>query len=447
MPDVSVSVVSLLDCSSSMASAMPMVIIDGKAFIRSARPGDQIAVVQFQSSASMVYPATQTFATVDGNLSVTAAAAAAIGRVTSAGMTNMNQAVTIANNVLNTASLPTRAYMLLSDGDWNQGGDPGPVTPTTLPIFVCGLGPYMQRSYVASMLARNPNSQYIASPNAYQMMQVFNSIRGLAAQANVARNVINTYSGTDYQLTPVQVSSSTDEGQFTVVWSNPNLSYTSGVPDANHVNIVLIDPQGQTTPLQPVVTDPGYAIFNVQSPAPGQWQVLSQYASQSGTYATTAGFEFDTQLELALDVPRTADPGSALTIRAHVTEQGRPLEGAQVGIRLRAPAHDVPKLLDQRAAVIEARVRRVGGESGADEQGRLKALREIVAAEHPPIDLLAEHATYHALRPAEDGSYVAEVGPLPHAGDYTIEATATAFASEAKTRFERATTATVMVGG
>lgn len=446
MPDVSVSVVTMLDCSGSMTAAMPMVIIDGKAFIRSARPGDQIAVIKFQSTASMVYPGSQAFATVDGSLSVTAAAAAAIGRLTAGGNTNMYQAVTIANTVLTGATWPTRAYVLLTDAQWNDGGDPGPITPGTLPLFVCGLGPYMDRSAVESMLAKNANSQYIASPNAYQMMQVFNTIRGLAAQANVARNVINSYSGTDYVLTPVQVSSATDEGQFTVVWSNANLSYTPGMPDATHINIVLIDPQGRTTPLQPVIADPGYAIFNVQAPPPGQWQVLSQYASQNGTVATTAAFEFDTQMELALDVPRTAGAGAPLTVRAHVTEQGRPVEGAQVRVRLRAPAHDIPRLLDQHAAEIERRVQRATDEQETHAPSRLQVLQQIVGDLDPTVDLLAEHATCHALQPAEDGSYVAEIGPLPHGGDYTIEADARAFAPAAKTQFERSTMTTVMVG-
>jgi hypothetical protein len=450
MPDVSVSVVSLLDASGSMEPAMPMVIIDGKAFVRSARPGDQIAVVQFQSSASMLYPATQTLATVDGQLSVTAAAAAAIGGLTSAGQTNMHQAVQIANNVLTSATLPTQAYMLLSDGNWNDGGDPAPVMPATPPIFICGLGPQMQQSYVQGMLNKNPASRYIASPNAWQMMQVFNTIRGLAAQATVARNQVMVYSGTDYTLTPVQVSSTTDEGQFTVVWSNANLSYTPGVPDATHVNIVLIDPNGASTDLRPVIADPGYAIFNVNAPQPGEWNVLSQYAAQSGTYATTAGFEFDTQLQLALDVPRSAAPGEKVTVRARLTDGTAPIESALVGVRLRAPRYDVARLLDQHATAVDEYLKRtltaVADTEPVPSLRRFAALRGVLKAQGSDIDPFDETATFHPLAQDDDGSYHADLGPAPHGGDYTIEATARGYAHAAQTAFDRATMATIMVG-
>lgn len=447
MPDVSVSVVSMLDISGSMAQALPMVIIDGKAFVRSARPEDQIAVIRFQTSASMLYPATQTLATVDNSLAVTAAAAAAIGGLTVGDLTNMHDAVVMANTVIATATLPTRAYMMLSDGNWNQGGDPTPVMPSAPPIFICGLGPYLQRSFVQGMLDKNPASQYIASPNAYQMMQVFNTIRGLAAQATVARNVINPYSGTDYTITPVQVSTTTDEGQFSVVWSDARLSYTSGMPDATHVNVVLINPAGQSTTIQPAIADPGYAIFNVDAPQPGQWQVLCQYASQSGTFATTAGFEFDTELQLGLDVPRTLARGEPLTVRASLTDGTGPIESAQVGIRLRAPRHDVDGLLERHAAAVtELLDRTPAGSDGPDSEHRrrLDALREVLRADG--IDPFEQASTFHPLVPAGDGTYQADLGTPSHGGDYTIEATASGYAQRASTSFDRATMATVVVG-
>ncbi len=451
MPDVSVAVVSLLDISTSMEQVMPMVIIDGKAFVRSARPGDQVAGLQFNDAASMVYPSTQTFATVDGQGSVTAAAATAIDRLRAGGNTNMHDAVSTANTVLGSASLPTRAYMLLSDGDWNVGGDPGPVMPSTLPLFVCGLGRYMQQAYVQSMLTKNSASQYIAAPNAWQVMQVLNTIRGLADQANVVRNMVAPYSGTDYTLTPVMVSAATDEGQFTVVWTNPNLSYTSGTPDANHVNIVLINPSGQSTTIQPVIADPGYAIFNVDAPQPGEWQVLSQYAAQSGTFATTAAFEFVPTMRLTLDVPQTAATGETLIARAHVTDNGAHIERAQVGIRLRAPRHSLPGLLEQHAAAIDEHLdhtspKDTAADPPSEHRQRLDALHEVLRLQAPDVDPFEEAVTYHPLVQDDDGSYYADLGPAPHGGDYTIEATARGYAPNAQTDFERATMATIMVG-
>ncbi|HEY5262237.1 MAG TPA: VWA domain-containing protein [Solirubrobacteraceae bacterium] len=451
MPDVSVSVVPMLDRSGSMADAMPLVIIDAKAFVRAARPGDQIGVVQFESSVSMLYPTTQTLATVDAQFTVTAAAAAKIATLTAGGGTDMGDAVKIANTLMAGAANPVRAYMLLSDGDWNEGPDPNPLVPASTPIFVCGLGPGMRESYVAGMLAKNPSSQYIAAPNAYQMMQVFNAIRGLTAEAGVVRNTIAPYTGTDYTLTPMTIDASTDECQFTVVWSDEQYSYTSGIPDARHVNLQLIDPNGNTTQLQPVIADPGYAIFNLQSPQPGTWQVLAQYTVQSPIYGTSAGFEFESTTLLTLDLPPTAAVGEPVRVRAHLTDNGAPVENVKVTARVSAPQFELSRLLEEHAPALATHLQNKGrDEQTAQESnggaGRVAALREVLLKRNPGVDPFPHAASYRTFSQADDGAYATYLGPTPRSGPYTIEVTASGYLPSSKSAFERSALATVLVG-
>lgn len=438
MTDVSVSVVAMLDVSGSMYQAMPMVIIDGKAFIRSARPADQIAVVKFQSNASMVYPPNPALVTVDPQMSVTAAAAAAIATLTSGGSTDMGDAVNLAVAMMAGATNATKAYMLLSDGAWNVGPDPNAVMPSDVPVFICGLGSGMSQSYVAGMLSKNAKSLYIASPNAYQMMQVFNSIRGLAAQAGVPTNVIQAYTGTDYSLTPVTIAGTSDEVQFSVVWSDASIRYTSGQPDANHVNLVLIDPSGASTAYQPVVADPGYAIFALNAPQTGVWQILTQYAVANPITGTHAGFEYDTVLQLDLKTPATVTQGSGFTIRADLTDAGSPIENVQVSARVTKPQFELAAMLDQHRDAIARH------QEANEDHSPYVALKAVLKQMAPGVDHFPYASTYVPLIQAQDGSYQAEVATTERSGSYNVEVIARGTSSKSKAVFSRTGRSTVL---
>jgi len=80
---------------------------------------------------------------------------------------------------------------------------------------------------------------------------------------------------------------------------------------------------------------------------------------------------------------------------------------------------------------------------GTPERCRLDALRDVLHAQN--IDLFEEAGTYHRLVQDDDGTYRADLPAPPHGGDYTIEATASGYAQQAKTDFDRATMATVAV--
>jgi len=448
MPDVSVSVVPMLDCSASMYSAMPLVIIDGKAFVRSARPGDQIGVVEFQTTAAMLYPSTTTLETVDPGTTVTLAAAAKIGTLSSAGGTNMAGAVGIATTLLGQATNQTRAYMMLSDGEWNAGGNPAPSLSASYPIYVCGLGQYINRSMVSSMLTKNAASEYVPSPFAWEMMKVFNTIRGLAADAAVVNNNLSKYAGTDYSLMPMTITPSTDECQFTVVFSSTQYSYTSSpVPDASHISIRLIDPSGAMTSLQPVIAEPGYAIFNLQAPQPGTWRVLSQYAVGNPIYSTAAGFEFNTITKLSLDVQPVAAPGESVEIKAHLVEGDAPIENAKVWARVGAPRFELGDLLDENAEAIDKHLAGEGeSEDGHGIPARVEALRKLLVERQPGVDPFPRGSSYRLLEQAEDGSYVADLGPTPYSGPHTVEVFASGEEPSSKAPFRRTMQAGVAVG-
>lgn len=414
-----VSVVPMLDISGSMSTAMGIVKIDAKAFVRSARPNDQIAVVAFTDSSSVIYPIPAAMVTVSQSLNETALAAQAIQGLNTGNMTNMGQAIQQGNSLIATATGSVKAFVILSDGMSNVGPDPTTVLGATPPIFVAGLGPYVQQSYFQPLLNKNANSRYYNAPNAYQMMQIFNDIRATPPDVAATSNALASYSGADYQLVSNQVAAGTDEAQMSVVWSDPNYHYTSGNPSGYAVNVVLIDPNGNTTSLQPVIADPGYAIFNLTNPQPGNWQALVQYSVASQVWGTAAGFEFDTAVGLYVDAPSTLAAGQPLVARAQVLDEGKPVEGLTIRAHLVRPAISVANALARHAEALRSVIPDAGLlADGLDENlAKFETYRRQRA---PQEDVLPRTPAFVKLTPDDAGGYLLSFVDTQEAGAYDV---------------------------
>src|ERR1700685_3809609 len=111
-----VSVIPILDISGSMTSAMGIVKIDAKAFVRQARPNDQIAVVAFSTNSSIVYSNNGQMVTVSQSLNETALAAQAIQTLQTGQYTNIGQAIQQGNALMASGTGSVKAFVLLSDG-------------------------------------------------------------------------------------------------------------------------------------------------------------------------------------------------------------------------------------------------------------------------------------------------------------------------------------------
>lgn len=413
-----VSVVPMLDISSSMASAMGIVKIDAKAFVRSARPNDQLGVIAFGDTSSVIYPNPPGLVTVSPSLNETALAAQAIQGLVTQNMTNMGQAMQQANTLIATATGSVKAFVILSDGAWTVGPDPTPILGATPPIFVAGLGSYVNQGYFQAMLNKNANSRYYNAPNAYQMMTIFNDIRASPPDVAAASNALASYSGADYQLVPNVIAADTDEVQISVVWSDPNYYYTAGNPSGYAINVVLIDPTGHPSPVQPVVTDPGYAIFNLNTPQPGTWQTLVQYSVGSPVWGTAAGFEFNTQVTLNLEAPATLKAGEPLLAQVRVLDEGEPVEGLSIRAHVTRPAISVANALVRHAQALKA----VIPDPDLLHEGHDEAIAKLRTHERhrPEGQILSQIPSMRALNPEADGSYSLTFPDTVEAGNYNV---------------------------
>ena len=185
--------VMMLDVSDSMRNALPMVKIDSKAFVRQAHVGDQFGVNAFSDNAWWVYPSENNPKTVTNGLKETEAAVQQIENLKTYNMTNMGEAIQLANKMISKTSTSLKAFVLLSDGYHNMGVNPVSVLGAEPPIYIAGLD-IIDQSYFNALLKKNKKSKFYNSPNAYQMMLMYNHILSESTDSNLAMNHLKDYS-------------------------------------------------------------------------------------------------------------------------------------------------------------------------------------------------------------------------------------------------------------
>jgi len=444
-----VGYVLMMDTSGSMRNAISTVKIDAKAFVRSSRPNDQFGINQFNNSASWVYPNNSNIVTVSSDYHETADAANAIESkiVPTSGLTNLGEAISLGNSMISQATTDEKAFVILSDGEWNTGPNPNNILQNEPPIFVAGLGPYLSRSMFEPLLAKNPNSQFYHQPNAWEMMQIFNDIRGLPLDTAIASNKMDTYMGSDYNITESRISQDSDEAQFSVVWSDEKYKYTSGNPQGNNINVQLIDPNGQTMKCEPDIVGDGYCIFNLQDVQAGTWRTLVQYSVSSQIYGTSAGFQFNTIASVSLDIdaPAVHEVGKPLSFKAKIIGNNEPIEGLTVHARLKAPVMSLDNAVKKHYKEFEKEKEdEIMLKKGfSSEIAKLHTLRMKQIQKH---DILPVKHAYQILQPQKDGTYQGIIHDTEQAGAYSGEIIVQGIDPKTKLPFSRVKHFSTLVG-
>lgn len=288
----SLGYVLMLDDSTSMYTASAIIKIDAKAFLDCSRTEDQFGVNQFKTDAGWVYPLGEvsTPVTVTEGRDEIKAAEAEIDKLTTSGnMTNITAAVSLSNAMEEKLDTDIKAFVLISDGEHNTGSPtPASVLKSEPPIYIAGLGPYMKKSSFKDMLAKNEQSKFYNSPNPVDMMTVFNQILADSTRSLLLLNHLEACQGTNYSIQEFTISGRGNHSLISVVWSDKKYRYTPGYPSGNQINLVLIDPDGRSTSIQPQFVNDGFCIFDLRNVMPGKWKIFSQYAL-SGTVSATSG--------------------------------------------------------------------------------------------------------------------------------------------------------------
>ena len=413
--------VLMLDTSGSMASAIDMVKIDAKAFVRMARKGDQFAINHFDTNASWVYPNSNNpkLLTVSKNLPETKEALNYIEALSANGVTAMGEAIKLGNQIMenSTVTADLKAYVILSDGEHNYGIDPADVLKDNPPVYIAALGNVF-KTYFDKLTAKNPNSKFYNQPNAYQMMLMFNQIIADSNNNELMLNEVDSYQkGADYVFKKFQVSAADNATQVNVVWSDKKYKYTSGTPGGSSINIVLIDPDDKNTDIKPDISDNGYCIYNLENVKPGEWKVLIQYAIPEVITGTVGGVDFYTDIKTNLLLPAGTGTHEALDIRVSALNEKAVLDNVKVTAQISRPIMSEADINEQYATRLDSIMQ--DSDSSIDEEMRssaaLEKLRsEVLEIEHK--DIFAKQLSTHTLTLSKDGEYIAKLDGVDKPG-------------------------------
>lgn len=433
--------IPVVDTSGSMSSYgyVAITVIDTKAFLSNALPGDYIGVASYDVNGRVTYGLTL----VDQNLTVPAAAAAAVQNLSFQGpATNIGGGLQTAVNML--ASGPSnlaKGLVLLSDGYQNSGTYPIPLPSGTPRVYACAMGPNSDQSLMQQIATQSGGTYYYA-PYVYNMMTIYNQIRAQNPSSALIANSYKNVTNNDFLLIPATVSTGNDEGQFSVVWSDTSVTFVAGHPKANQIGITLVDPTGKVLTPAPSLQGGGYVVFNVPNPLTGQWYIQIEYAGAAPQGLTGGAFEFSPsgnapKISLSATAPLTVKAGAPLSFEASLEDSGSAILGQQVHAVITKPKISTRNALSAYAPMlqdIELPTAMADKYAGNPEVGKLQYLHQM---RMPQVDLLPHVNQSTFLNPLRNGNYGGDIQDTLQAGTYNVELHVTGYSKKSGSAFSR----------
>ena len=255
-------------------------ISGAKLFIDSADPKVQIAIIDFDSSARTFAPLT--FADFAGKTSL----GSAVDRVDANGGTNIDAGLQQGFQELNAStSSAKKAAVLLTDGEDSSSTRQvvSDYAARGWLVYTIGLGSGVNRQKLED-IATATGGEYFYAAHDSDIQSVYPKI--LAKMTN--KSVVASYKGYINENQVITKDVTVDE--------NIDQMDTSMTWDGSSIELVLIDPDGtQITPQNfnatPGITykdEPTYAIYTLERPKPGIWQLQA-----TGTDIPTGGEQFN----------------------------------------------------------------------------------------------------------------------------------------------------------
>lgn len=420
----SLGFVMMLDVSGSMKSWIEMVKLDACAFVDCSQPGDQLAINKFSDDAFWVYPEGKNpnIVTITG-IEQLKAANTAIQTIEPDGLTNMGDAIMLANEMIKKATTDVKAFVLLSDGMCNDGTDPKYVLGTKPPIYVAGLGQYLQKECFDEMLKKNVRSKYYNTPTQVEMMLMFYQILADATEANLSLNKLtkNVTPGRYYIIEEFTITS--DLAQVCVVWSDQKFQYTNGMPEQNQMSVILCDPDGQKKAYQPEINENGYCIFNLTNTKPGKWNVFIQYNNPEPFSVTVSAIDRNAKIKTEVAVPLSIESGEIIPIEISVTKDEELLQNLTIRTTIAQPVRSIDETLSLYSSQLNL-IKGTPGSEDCDEEEAMIAKLKILEDDllkNEGIDLFEKKYSIQLLQQHSNGYYRGAIEDTLVPGIYNID--------------------------
>lgn len=331
------SIVLCMDTSNSMnfRNYIDPAKTDAATFVNIMQQGDSLGVTRFNDTAGISYPPSSGVVEVINDQTDQGDATSAIMALVASGNTNITAGLNTSSGMLTSSANP-KAIVLLSDGEYNVGGDPLNSLPP-LQVYTIALGNNGQIQTLQQIASQTGGTFHLA-PTPFDLADIYNEIIGQTQVANVIANQKQTVPQNNFWTLSATVASGTPEATFSISWTDWSVKYTSGTPTGSEINVSLRDPNGNTIKPTPFATGNGFVVFKIQSPAAGIWQAAI-WSSAAGTLGTTGG-AFDPHLDVNMQVhaPMNAVIGQSIPITATIAgSDGKPITTSRVSARLEIP--------------------------------------------------------------------------------------------------------------
>lgn len=293
MTDVSVCLI--LDNSGSMRvpGKMEAAQTSTATFLYIMKTNDKVGVVNFNTLAHILYSDGATppkLQTITSSTIQDAAKTAIMGLPASSGYTNITDSINKGFDLF-PASPSNAGMILLSDGDWNRGGNPVPPPHTTIPIYTIGFMVGAAAGVTLSGIASDTSANYHAAISLHDLFQIYNTLAGTVTNNNVLVNQQEPLTPFAPQSIPMSVSSGNSKIQFPVNWDNQSITLAQqSIPKANEIAVEISNSSGVVTPTK-IRYGKGFVVLEVDNPPADKYRLSIWPGSGVNVDSTAAALE------------------------------------------------------------------------------------------------------------------------------------------------------------
>jgi len=258
------AVALVIDVSGSMGwyGGMEAAINSAKQFVDLMETGQQIAVVEFHSSASVAHPLTLIESQGDKE-----AVKSSIDNLSAGGGTNFTAALNTTQTILSRSEIDnlSRFVVFMSDGIASQP-DTTWYQQSNVPIYTIGLGGDIQPS-ILTAIADETGGFYSESPTNTELAGVYAQVHSATASGNmveVAYGEADISAGEEVTFVTT-ISEKDDSARFRATWDDETIELNLMTPSG-----AIITPS--SLPLNVAYgSGENYAIYTVENPNQGDW--------------------------------------------------------------------------------------------------------------------------------------------------------------------------------
>jgi murein DD-endopeptidase MepM/ murein hydrolase activator NlpD len=307
-PSTPADIAVMIDTSTPVESRTDAAL----AVLQATRPDDQVAVINFNTTAKVTVPLTT--AVQDGG--VNNDLADAMNEPTTDGKTNIRLGmVTGCAELLANGKAPARAAVLLSDGHHDAGSFSGAAEcfeQAGIPVFTFAVGPSDEEFLLH--IANETGGQFARLSDTANPYCEFRRIRSFISGDPVGACTTFQLKKGEALTQPFKVHADQDQAQLEIRWRDRHTT-DSAAADGQPVDAQIVSPNGKVLKLPftgiKYEEDDGAVRFTITYPLEGEWKLvvnLNDSAPAEGLFITFSASTIPQALPFVLQPTPTPEP-------------------------------------------------------------------------------------------------------------------------------------------